>query len=194
MSIFRWTAPLCQFAARRWSTGDLGTVAGWLRPFVPPGGLFADLGGGTGDIGAGVAEILGADVVVVDQTPQMLARVSARPHVSLCLARAEALPFPNDYFDAILCCDAFHHFRDQGSAVDEMARVLRPGGGVILLELEPTGINRRVAALERLLGEPGVFRTMPDMERFLAARGIPGTCTRQGRASYVFVGSVKPPA
>jgi len=181
-----------QFAAQRWSEDAFEALAGWLRPYVPPGGVFADLGGGTGDIGAGVAAALGARVVVIDETAQMLKRVGARPHVSVCLASAQALPFPRGHFDAVMCCDSFHHFHDRDAATREMARVVRLGGGVLVLEPEPVGFNLRLAAFERLLGEPGSFMTMAQLESFLAARGIVGTCARQSRGSYAFVGSVRP--
>jgi ubiquinone/menaquinone biosynthesis C-methylase UbiE len=190
MSIFRWTAPLFQYVARQRSIDDFRALAGWLRPYVAPGGVFADLGGGTGEIGKGIARALDARVVIVDETPQMLARVAADPLVSVRLASAAALPFPTAYFDGLLCCDAWHHFRDQDAAAREMARVVRPGGGVLILDAEATGPNKGVAVVERMLGEPAGFRSMEDMQEFLGGRGIMGTCTPQ-RRGYVFVGSVR---
>jgi ubiquinone/menaquinone biosynthesis C-methylase UbiE len=189
MSIFRWTAPLFKLAARRWSQNDFQVMAAWLRPYVAPDGVFADLGGGTGDLGTGVARTLDARVIIVDPTPQMLRRVDAHPLVSVQLAPAEKLPFPAGYFDAVLCCDAFHHLPDQDTAAKEIARVLRPGGGLLILDAEPTGRNRHWAVLERMLGEPAGFRTMASMEKFLGGYGIVGTCTSQ-RRGYAFVGSV----
>lgn len=190
MSIFRWTAPLFQLVARHWSQDDLEILAGWLRPFVAPGGVFADLGGGTGDIGAGVARLLDARVVVVDRVPQMLRRVPAAPQVSVRLAGVEALPFPDAYFDAVFCCDAFHHFPNQDAAVREMARVVGPGGGVVILDGEATGRNRSCAKLERLLGEPAGFRSPSALREFLAGHGIVGDCAPLRGASYVFSGAV----
>ncbi|NLV72888.1 MAG: class I SAM-dependent methyltransferase, partial [Actinobacteria bacterium] len=163
MSIFRWTAPLLQFAARRWSEDDFRLLADRLAPFVPRGGVLADLGGGTGDLGLGVARALGARVVVVDPIEQMLLRVPADPLASVCLATAEALPFPEDYLDGLLCCDAFHHFKDQDIAAAEMARVVRTGGGILILDAAPVGVYRAVAAAERLLGEPAGFRKPDDL-------------------------------
>jgi ubiquinone/menaquinone biosynthesis C-methylase UbiE len=192
MTVFRWTAPLFKLVARRWAQDDFEVLAESLRPFVAPGGIFADLGGGTGDLGAGVAQALGARVIILDPTPQMLRRVGAHPLVSVQLAGAESLPFPDAYFDAVLCCDAFHHFREQEAAADEMARVVRPGGGVLVMEAEASNANRRWAILERLLGEPAAFRTIPDMERFLDRHGIAGTSAPQKGTSYTFVGSVRP--
>lgn len=191
MSIFRWTAPIFKMVSRRWTEEDFLIVADRLRPFVAASGVFADVGGGTGDLGAGVARHLQARVVVIDPSPQMLRRVSADPHVSVRLAGAEALPFPDDCLDAALVCDAFHHFRDQDAAIREIARVVKPGGGVLVLDAEPTGANRCCACLERILREPGGFMTASALEEFLYARQIKGTATRQRGSSYLYVGSVR---
>ncbi len=193
MSIFAWTAPLFKLACRHRSQDDSRTIADLLRPYVAPGGVLVDLGGGTGDLGAGVASALGARVVIVDPTPQMLRKVDPHPWVSTSLAAAEHLPFPPAYFDALLCCDAFHHFRDQEAAVKEIRRVVRPGGGVLMLELEVgQGGGRLLIFLERLLGEPAGFRTPAGLEALLAAHGIAGASQRQTKTSYLFVGTVTP--
>jgi SAM-dependent methyltransferase len=189
VSVFRWTAPLFKRGARHWGDGDFQSIAGRLRPCVPPGGRFLDLGGGTGELGAGVARVLDAEVVIADETPQMLRLVDAHPLVSLRLAAAEALPFPDAYFDAVFCCDAFHHFRRQDAAATEIARVVRPGGVVMLLELRPDGWGRLLALFEKLLGEPGDFKRPEELERFLSGHGIAGTGEGQGGISYLFLGT-----
>jgi len=190
VSMFPWTAPLFRLAGRRWSEDDFRILAESLRQFVPVGGVFADLGGGTGHLGAGVARILGARVIVIDVVRQMLRWVPTDPLVSVRLATAEALPFPAAYFDGLLCCDALHHFKDQDRAVQEMARVVRPGGGVLVVDAEPTGLNRAVAVFERFLGEPGAFRKTDDLCRLMEAYGIQGEATAQRGGSYLFLGVV----
>ena len=193
MSIFRWTAPLFKVWGRRWREEDFRHIAGWLRPYVPDeGGVLADLGGGTGELGAGVAHELAARAIIIDPTPQMLSRVDARPWVSVHLAPAEAMRFPNGYFDAIICCDAFHHFADQSAAAHEIARVVRPGGGVVVLDMYPTGSGRFWAALERLLGEPAGFKTAVALACLLANHGIIGVCRHERGSGYSFVGAVRP--
>jgi SAM-dependent methyltransferase len=189
MSIFRWTAPVFKLAGERYSEDDFRVVAEWLRPFVSPGGVFMDLGGGTGDLGAGVARALDARVVIVDPTPQMLARAPAQALVSVRLGAAEEIPFPDGFFDAVLVSDALHHFRDSDSAVREMRRTVRPGGGVVILEMDKSGWGRLLSALERLVGEPGTFRTPVELAQLLAAHGIVGDTIRQRGVSYAFVGS-----
>ncbi len=157
-----------------------------MRPHVPADGVFADLGGGTGDLGSGIARVLGARVIIVDPTPEMLRQVDAHPLVSERLASAEKLPFPDAYFDGLVCSDAFHHIRDQEAAVSEIARVVRPGGVVLILEIRP---SRVLTFAERLLGEPGTFRSMDNLEEFLESYGIKGNCVPR-RFSYLCVGVV----
>ncbi len=186
MSIFRWAAPILKIAGRRWELADFEALAIRLRPYVPPGGLVADLGGGTGDLGIGIAQALDAQVIIIDPTPQMLSRVDSHPMVSTSLAAAEDLPFPDAHFHALICSDAFHHVRDQEAAAREITRVVRPGGGVMLLELEP---SRILITFERMLGEPAAFMPMRDMEGFFAARGVMGESIPQ-RYGYLYVGSI----
>jgi len=189
MSVFRWTAPIFKLAGKRWSEEDFQVAADWLRPFVSPGGVFMDLGGGTGDLGAGVARVLDARVVIVDPTPQLLARAPGHPLVSVRLGAAEQIPFPDAFFDAVLVSDALHHFRDSDSALREMKRTVRPDGGVVILEMDASGWGRLLSALERLAGEPATFRTPVELVQLLAAHGIVGDTTRQRGTSYAFVGS-----
>ena len=186
MSVFDWTAPLLKMAGRRWTQEDFAELASRLRPHVPPGGTLADLGGGTGELGVGIAGALGARVIVVDPTRQMLMRVDAHPHVSVRLAPAEDLPFPDGYFHGLLCSDAFHHLRDQQAAAREIARVVRPAGGVMMMELAP---GRVLPFLERMLGEPAAFLSPAELETLFAGVGIEGTATFQ-RHGYLYVGTV----
>lgn len=145
------------------------------------------MGGGTGDLGLGLASALEARVVVIDETPQMLRRGDPNPLLSQRLASAESLPFPDSYFDGLVCSDAFHHIRDQEAAAREIARVVRPGGAALMLELAPT---RTLVRLERLLGEPANFMSMKDLEVLLAGCGITGECIAMGSTSYLCVGVV----
>ncbi len=177
--------------ARRWTDDVFERSAALLSPYVPSGGVLADLGGGTGELGAGLARALDARAIIVDPTPQMLARVDPHPWVSVRLAPAESLPFPDDYFDALVCSDAFHHFNDQDVAAREIARVVRPGGGVLVFDFDPKGPDRFWAGLERLLREPAGFRTPDGIRRLFSLHGIDGQAIPTRRSSYRFLGTVE---
>ena len=144
MAFFNWAAPLFHRFGDRWSAEDAEGIAAWLRPYVPEGGLLLDLGGGTGALAAHLADALRCRVTVLDATPEMLAYLPERDDVSGIGGCAEAMPFHDDSFDAVVVSDAFHHFGDQDGAVREMQRVVRCGGGVLVLELDREGGMRLV--------------------------------------------------
>lgn len=73
-------------------------------------------------------------VVAADLTPEMLAgaegylKEKGISNVEFKLADAESLPFGDEEFDAVTNRIALHHFGDARKAISEMARVLKPGG------------------------------------------------------------------
>lgn len=192
MGVFNWAAPAFNWLADRWSPEGVDEIAGWLSPYVSPGGHLIDVGGGTGALSIKLVRALDACVTVLDPTPEMIRYVPEEPRVRTVLGEAEDMPFPDDSADAVLVTDAFHHFRDQAAAAAEFARVIRPGGGIVVLELDPTGpIMRMVVAAERLFGEPGAFFTPEQMCAFFRAQGIEGTCERLKGPSYRFTGTLR---
>jgi len=91
-----------------------------------------DLGAGTGKLTRLLCERAGR-VIAVEPVPGMRAMLARRlPHVEAVDARAEALPVDASSVDLGVAGEAFHWF-DSDRAVAELARVLRPGGGVGLL-------------------------------------------------------------
>ncbi len=61
----------------------------------------------------------------------------------LVRGKAETLPFYNSSFDRLFCINAFHHFTDQKAFIKEARRIVRPGGGVLIIGLDPhTGLDR----------------------------------------------------
>ena len=83
---------------------------------------------GTGHLAA-EALARGATVAGIDVAPAMVAL--ARQHVpqaSFQEGDAEALPFKDGQFDAVICCFGLLHFAEPAKALREAARVLKPGG------------------------------------------------------------------
>ncbi len=78
------------------------------------------------------------EVVGVDFTPGMLREARGLretrgiANLRFCLGDAEALPFREGGFDIVTCRHASHHFPHVSVALGEMARVVRPGGRVVL--------------------------------------------------------------
>lgn len=195
MGFFNWAAPIFGHFADRWDDDGIEQIASWMRPWLPPThvrrGRVLDVGGGTGALALRLHAALAADVTVLDPTPEMLAHIPAEGPVHAVLGTAERMPFPDDEFDALIVTDAFHHFRDQPGAVAEFARVVRPGGGVLVVELDPRGWMRAIVFGERLLGEPGAFLEPEAMCAFMETNGIKGSCHRMRGVTYRFCGRVQ---
>lgn len=106
-----------------WALGRLG---------LAPGGRVLDLAAGTGKL---TRELLarGLDVVAVEPGDEMRAVLEHElPGVEALAGRAEAIPLGDASVDGIAVGQAFHWFETE-SALAEMHRVLRPGGGFALL-------------------------------------------------------------
>jgi SAM-dependent methyltransferase len=110
------------------------SVLGPLREALrgAPGRRLLDVGGGTGNYALALREE-GWDVVVSDRSPEMLARAAAKG-LETVAADAQALPFADASFDALICVSMLHHVDDRPRALAEQRRVLRPGGrGALML-------------------------------------------------------------
>lgn len=132
---------------------------------VAPFPSILDVGCGTGINLLEASRALGPcrDLVGVDLSTGMLQaarRKAAAMGVNARFMRgdAEALELPEDTFDLSVCNSVFHWFPDPGRAVREMARVLRPGGQLLLATLAEPGYEEWVAVLNQvwfsLFGHP----------------------------------------
>jgi len=119
-----------------------------------------DVACGTGVLTRAVAERVGANgfTVGVDINEGMLsiAREKA-PAVEWHQAPAEKLPLDDDSFDSVVCQFGLMYFADQQAALEEMMRVLRPGGNLAVvvwdkLENSP-GYEQETRLFQRVLGD-----------------------------------------
>jgi len=192
VGFFNWAAPLIRRFGDRFTAEDAAAIGALLRPAVNPGGHVLDVGGGAGQLAVLLAREMQAQVTVLDPTEEMISHVPAVDGVSTLRGVAESIPLPDNAVDAIVVSDAFHHFRDQAAAVAEFARVVRPGGLVLVVELDPSpALMRLIVFGERLFGEPGAFMTPDEMCAFMAAHGIEGECTPEKGVNYRFIGCVQ---
>jgi ubiquinone/menaquinone biosynthesis C-methylase UbiE len=110
-------------------------------------------------------------VVGIDLTPGLLKagaerlRDSGVTNVLLQEGNAEALPFVAASFDVVFCRSSLHHFAHPYRAIEQMVRVSRPGGRLVLIDLvPPSHVDRdRFDHLHRLLDRSHV-RTFTEKE------------------------------
>jgi ubiquinone/menaquinone biosynthesis C-methylase UbiE len=152
-------APLAESfdrAAERYERGR----PGWPEEAVaalglPPEAVVLDLAAGTGKLTRLLVERF-ARVVAVEPLPGMRAILEREaPRAEARAGTAEEIPLPDAAVDAVLCGEAFHWF-DGPRAVEEIGRVLRPGGVLAVLFNRPAGpIEPRVHGVSQLLRERG---------------------------------------
>ena len=95
-----------------------------------------DVACGTGAVTLELVRRYGCHVVGVDQSPEMLAAARARvgPEVELQEARAEELPFADGTFDGLTFTYLLRYVDDPAATMRELARVVRPGAPIAMLE------------------------------------------------------------
>jgi demethylmenaquinone methyltransferase/2-methoxy-6-polyprenyl-1,4-benzoquinol methylase len=115
---------------------SLGQDQKWRKAVVSklPDGRLLDLGAGTG----AANEIFGTrEVVALDPAPEMLAFNDASQRV---VSVGERLPFEDAMFDAVFSAYVFRNLDSVDQTMEEIARVLRPGGMAGMVDLgRPTG-------------------------------------------------------
>jgi ubiquinone/menaquinone biosynthesis C-methylase UbiE len=106
---------------------------------IPPGRAL-DVACGTGRL-TGLLADAGHDVVGLDASSEMLSRARAK-ELSAAFVRGDArhLPFADAVADMVVACLALTHVADLREPVSEMARVVRPGGSVVLSDIHPLAV------------------------------------------------------
>jgi demethylmenaquinone methyltransferase/2-methoxy-6-polyprenyl-1,4-benzoquinol methylase len=164
---------------------SLGVDRGWRRRAVRATGLgdgparVLDLATGTGDLAIEIARTFGgAKVVGVDPSARMLEvakqkieRAGLDDRIELAEGEAEHVPFEDGSFDAITMAFGIRNVADRPRALREMARVLAPGGKVVILELtEPErGVARPFARfhIHKVVPTIGAMISGADEYRYL---------------------------
>lgn len=170
-------APLGPTYDRVGAALSFGQDPRWRRILVSKlprdGGSVLDVATGTGLVAAVLLD-RGYRVTGVDQSPEMLARGRARfgERVELVESSAEALPFPDASFDHLTFTYLLRYVDDPAATLVELARVVRPGGVMAMLEFGlPRGVWRRPWNLWVDVGLPFAGRLLSpgwhDVGRFL---------------------------
>jgi len=100
-----------------------------------------DVGCGAGHLSFALAPHL-ARVVALDPSPEMLSTVAnaaasrGLSQIETTLGTAEALPFPDNSFDLVGTRYSAHHWTNLDIALKEMRRVLKPGGRLLLIDVQ----------------------------------------------------------
>ena len=162
-------------SARRWferraASYESGFTSRWRDPVqrqslaalgITPEDRMLDVGCGTGAASRSAAAVAGC-VVGIDLSPEMIGKATRLAdgiaNVRFEVADAEHIPFADGEFTAALCSNSFHHYPDPQRAVREMARVLAPGGRLVIGDACADLMSARLADRILRVVEPGHVR------------------------------------
>ena len=164
-----------------------------LPGLLDPTWTIGDLGCGTGQVAASLAPFV-ARVIAVDRSEDMLQAARHRlrdlANVDVRRGELEALPIQDGELDAATLLLVLHHLPDPGEALREAARVLKPGGRLLISRhaaARSRGLSAadgpRLARLQPRDARPPARRP-PDSSRSASPRCRP-TRTRKGPALFV---------
>ncbi len=131
------------------------------RAGVAPGDHLLDVGTGPGYLALAASRLVapGGAAVGIDASPEMIDRARTlatrgRSDVEYLAATAESLPFDDDTFDVVVSRLVFHHLPGdvKKQALSEIARVLRPGGRLLIADFASPAAKRAHHVVAHLLG------------------------------------------
>jgi len=147
-----------------------------LVPLIPRGLRIADIGTGTGGMLPLFSEFAD-EIVAVDISKEMLRRARTRAkslgleNVEFVKADLQDLPLEDASIDAAFATLVLHHAPDPGAAVKEMARILRPGGTLVVVDLSAHGHEW----LREEQGDVWLGFTRDELTGYLRKAGLQGS-------------------
>ena len=138
---------------------------------VKPGKLAADIGAGSGFVTEGLIKN-GIRVIAVDRSEAMLEEMrrkfGAGGAVEYRLGEAESLPLADGSVDYAFANMVLHHVESPPVAIREMARIVKPGGRLVITDLDRHDFDfLRMEHCDRWMGFD-----RPDVARWLAEAGL----------------------
>lgn len=154
---------------------------------LKPGSKVLEISAGTGRDSELIVKKLGADgeLWLLDISPAMLEKArqrlaGAEVKTEFAVGNACQLPYPSGSFDALYCFAGIGHFPDQRAGLQEMARVVRPGGRVVFCEknvppwLRKTTYGKILINNNPMFADPAPLELIPVEARNVGIRWILG--------------------
>jgi ubiquinone/menaquinone biosynthesis methyltransferase len=146
----RLFAPLGPTYERAGALLSLGLERGWRQRLIEraaprDGDVYLDVATGTGLVARELRARSACRVVGIDLTREMLAAADRSDGIRFVQGRAEQLPFPDARFDGLTVTYLLRYVDDPAATLRELARVVRPGGRIAMLEFaRPTSLPLRL--------------------------------------------------
>lgn len=155
----------------------------WLREIIRLGrirreSVVLEVGCGTGRFAIALWEHTNSRIIGLDASRDMLNTAKTKPSagdVEWIEARAETIPYAGKAFDCVFMVFALHHFRDKHRALEEIFRVLKPGGRLVIATASHGMLQKEIVFRifpELMRIESNRFPSIPQLRRLLSAAGF----------------------
>lgn len=177
---------------RRWAFYVDTTTRETLRRLaLRPSDQMLDVGCGTGTLLEALGRnFSGVRLCGLDPSAEMLAlaRQKLGPAVPLARGWGEAMPFADDTFDVVVSCSVFHYLRGPLQALQEMRRVLRAGGRLVLTDWCDDYLACRACDLYLRWFDPAHFRVYRQLEchQLLVSAGFNSIHTERYKINWLW--------
>jgi ubiquinone/menaquinone biosynthesis C-methylase UbiE len=154
---------------------------------LPVTGQLLDAGGGTGRISYALREWV-KDIVIVDSSMGMLEQAKTKAGLLSVCSNAEKLPFHNDIFDRVIMVDALHHVSNINATLDELWRVVKPGGRIVIEEPDIQTYQVKILAIiEKLTLMRSHFMSPQNIQKEFSDKNASHQIIREGMTSWILV-------
>lgn len=184
LEVERWSGPKA-FIFSLFNRSPKSNAAVIERLGLTPEDRFLDLGCGAG-AALEHAVATGALSAGIDPSPPMARRAGERvPGAEVKVGSAEEIPFGDATFDVAIAISTYHHWADAAVGLDEVRRVLAPGGRLLVVE----------RLLRKATGHGLSPRAGDELADALTAHGYVGALVdrmRVGRSEYLAISATTP--
>jgi ubiquinone/menaquinone biosynthesis C-methylase UbiE/DNA-binding transcriptional ArsR family regulator len=150
--------------------GDRFTLQA-LAALLPAAGVVADIGCGTGNVAELVAPFV-KRVIAADFSPAMLAaarkRLAGVENVEFVVGELPELAIPDATADVVFCVLVMHHLADPQRSIGELARITRPGGRVVIVDM----LEHDRESYRHTMGHRWLGFAPASVDRMLTAAGL----------------------
>ena len=154
---------------------------------LPVSGNLLDVGGGTGRISNNLKDSF-TSIVIADTSFGMLTQARSKKSLFVLCSKSEELPFEEGLFDRVIMVDALHHVNDYKVTAEELWRVVKPGGRIVIEEPDIRTLPVKVTAIvEKLALMRSHFISPEKICRIFSYHNAYPHIEREGYTSWIVI-------